>query len=81
MAEALRDRDDFPRDVADALASVAAEDAVGLADAVESVVTSFETRTEYLEDTPVADTALVLHVLGRRRGIGVPLPASPMLPV
>ena len=80
VAATLRERDDFPHDVADALAYVAAEDAVGLAEAVESVVESFENRTEYLEDVPVADTALVLHLLGRRRGIEVPLPSSRVLP-
>src|SRR3954471_13695464 len=72
VAETLREREDFPHDVADAIAYVAAEDAVGFAEAVESVVESFESRAEYLEDVPVADTALVLHLLGRRRGIEVP---------
>ena len=60
MAETLRERDDFPHDVADALACIAAGDVVGYVEAVESVVESFETRDEYLEDVPVADTALVL---------------------
>lgn len=80
VAESLRDRDDFPHDVADALAYLAAHDVVGYVEAVESVVTSFETRDGYLEDVPVADTALVLDRLARRRGIDEPLPASPVLP-
>jgi hypothetical protein len=80
VAESLRGRDDFPRDVADALATIAAEDVVGYVEAVESVVTSFETREEFLEDMRVADTALVLDVLARRRGIAQPLPASDLLP-
>jgi hypothetical protein len=80
VAETLREREDFPHDVADAIAYVAAEDAVGFAEAVESVVESFESRAEYLEDVPVADTALVLHLLGRRRGIEVPLAPSAVLP-
>lgn len=80
VAESLRERDDFPRDVADALAYVAAHDVVGYVEAVESVVRSFETRTDFLEDAPVADTALVLDVLARRRGIEQPLPESPVLP-
>jgi hypothetical protein len=80
IAETLRERDDFPHDVADALAYIAAEDVVGYIDAVESVVESFETRAEFLEDMRVADTALVLNVLARRRGIEVELPASPVLP-
>jgi hypothetical protein len=80
VIESLRERDDFPRDVADALAYISAHDVVGYAEAVESVVTSFETRTEFLEDARVADTALVLDLLARRRGIDVALPASDVLP-
>jgi len=80
VAESLRERDDFPRDVADALAYIAANDVVGYIEAVESVVDSFETRDEYLEDIAVADTALVLQALARRRGIEHALPASPVLP-
>jgi hypothetical protein len=80
VAESLRERDDFPRDVADALAYIAAHDVVGYIEAVESVVDSFETRDDYLEDIAVADTALVLQELARRRGIEHALPASPVLP-
>jgi hypothetical protein len=50
-------------------------------EAIESVIDSFETRDDYLEDAAVADTALVLHALARRRGIAVPLPVSPVLPL
>jgi hypothetical protein len=80
VAESLRERDDFPHDVADALAFIAAHDLIGCVEAIESVVASFETREEYLEDAAVADTALVLHELARRRGIELPLPDSPVLP-
>jgi hypothetical protein len=80
VAESLRGADDFPQDVADALADIAAHDVVGYVEAVESVVTSFETRGEYLEDVAVADTALVLQELARKRGIEHTLPASPVLP-
>lgn len=80
VAMSLRERDDFPRDVADALACIAAHDVVGYVEAAESVVRSFETRTEFLEDARVADTALVLAALARRRGIDEPLPDSPFLP-
>lgn len=80
VAESLRERDDFPRDVADALATIAAADVVGYVEAVESVVESFETRAACLEDVRVADTALVLAELARRRGIPQPLPASDVLP-
>jgi hypothetical protein len=80
VAETLRERDDFPHDVADGLAMLAAHDVVGYAESVESVVDSFERRDEYLEDAAVADTALVLDVLARRRAFGVALPDSPVLP-
>jgi hypothetical protein len=80
VAESLRERDDFPHDVGDALAFIAAPDPVDYAEAIDSIVTSFETRSEYLEDVPVADTALVLDRLAALRGIPHELPDSPMLP-
>lgn len=80
VASTLRERDDFPRDVADALACIAAHDVVGVEEAIESVVTSFETREGYLEDMAVADTALVLQRLAARREIEIDLAASPVLP-
>jgi hypothetical protein len=80
VAEGLRGRDDFPRDVADVLATIAAEDRVGYVEAVEAVLESFETREEYLEDVPVADTVLALQALATRRGIAHELPASRVLP-
>jgi hypothetical protein len=78
-ADAIRIRADFPADVGDALAYLSAQDVVGYAEAVESVLESFEAREEYLEDMPVADTVLVLQALARRRGIEVEL-SSPLLP-
>jgi hypothetical protein len=80
VASTLRDRDDFPRDVADALAAVAAADRVGYTVAVERVLDSFETRTDFLEDIAVADTVLVLQLLAQQRDIAAELPASPRLP-
>lgn len=80
VAETLRDRDDFPHDVADALATIAAADRAGYLLAVEDVLESFETREEYLEDIPVADTVLVLQALAAERDVAVDLPASPLLP-
>jgi hypothetical protein len=78
-ADAIRTRDDFPNDVGDALAFIAAQDVVGYTEAIESVLESFETRDEYLEDIPVADTVLVLQALAARRGIAAEL-SSPLLP-
>jgi len=80
VSDWLRDRGDFPHDVADALVYISAHDVVGYAEAIESVVESFETRTEFLEDARVADTALVLDLLARRRGIELDLPESDVLP-
>lgn len=78
-ADAIRTRDDFPNDVGDALAFLAAQDVAGYGTAVDSVLESFETRDEYLEDLPVADTVLVLQALAQRRGMTADL-SSTMLP-
>jgi tetratricopeptide (TPR) repeat protein len=78
-ADAIRTRDDFPHAVGDALACLAAEDVLGYAEAVEKVLESFETREEYLEDLPVADTVLVLQALARRRSMAAEL-SSLLLP-
>jgi hypothetical protein len=79
LAGTLRERADFPRAVADALATLAAEDRLGYIDAVERVLESFEEREEYLEDVPVADTVIVLQALAADRGIAAEL-GSPLLP-
>jgi hypothetical protein len=59
----------FPREVADAVAAIAAGDRVAYADAVERVRRSFEEREAFLEDVPVPDTALALDALAARRGL------------
>ena len=78
-ADEIRIRSDFPADVGDALAFIAAQDVVGYAVAIEAVLDSFEAREEYLEDLPVADTVLVLQALAGRRGMAAEL-TSPLLP-
>jgi tetratricopeptide (TPR) repeat protein len=78
-ADEIRIRSDFPADVGDALAFIAAQDVVGYAVAIEAVLDSFEAREEYLEDLPVADTVLVLQALAARRGMSADL-SSPLLP-
>jgi hypothetical protein len=78
-ADYARTHEAFPNEVADALAFVAAEDVVGYVEAVEAVLESFETRDEYLEDVPVADTVLVLQALAGRRDMAADL-SSPLLP-
>ena len=79
FAASIQGRDDFPTDVADALAALAAADGNAYAAAVTSVLRSFETRDDYLEDIPVADTVIVLQVLAARRGLDVRL-SSELLP-
>jgi hypothetical protein len=78
-ADYARTHETFPNEVADALAFVAAEDVVGYVEAVEDVLESFETRDDYLEDVPVADTVLVLQALAARRDMAAEL-SSELLP-
>ena len=78
LADDLRTHDGFPTDVADALAMISAQDVAGYALAVESVLESFETREDYLEDVPVADTVIVLQTLAVQRNMAADL-ESPLL--
>ena len=79
LAGALRRAELFPSDVADALCGLAAGDSAAYADGLQRIVRSFEDRDEYLEDVPIADTALVLDALAERRGCAQ-RPSSPLLP-
>jgi hypothetical protein len=79
LADDLRTREGFPAEVGDALAMLTAQDVAGYSVAVEEVLESFETREEYLEDLPVADTVLVLQALANQRGMAAEL-ESPLLP-
>ncbi len=79
LADGLRTRDDFPAPVGDALAFVATEDPRGYIEAIEAVLESFETREDYLEDLPAADTVVVLQALAARRDMAAEL-SSPLLP-
>jgi len=76
LADELRTRADFPAQVGDALAFLAARDPLGYIEAIEAVLESFETREEYLEDLPVADTVLVLQALAGRRDMTAELSSS-----
>ena len=79
-ADVIRIHPDFPKEVGDALAMIAAgTDEVGYVEAIEAVLESFETRDEYLEDVPVADTVLVLQALAEQRGLEAEL-SSALLP-
>jgi len=62
--------EEFPSDVAVALASLAAHDADGYAASSSGIRRDFEAREEFLEDVPVPDTPLALDALAARRGFG-----------
>jgi hypothetical protein len=62
--------EEFPSDVAAALRALAAHDADACSAAVASIRRSFEQRDAFLEDVPVADTALALDELATRRSLG-----------
>jgi hypothetical protein len=78
-AELLAGRDDFPPATAAALAALASHDLGSYETAVRDVLTTFETRSRFLEDVPVADTVLVLQGLAAPRGLDCEL-ASVRLP-
>lgn len=73
LAATLEDRDDFPAQVAHALVALSAGDEAAYETAIQALVADFEARTEFLEDTPVADTVLALQALGARRGLEISL--------
>ena len=79
LANDLVSAESFPADVASALQGIATGDAAGYGDSVDSVVRSFETREEHLEEVPIADTALLLNALAAERGMAHEL-RSPLLP-
>jgi hypothetical protein len=80
LGSTLRDLDDFPQSVADALVELAGSDRVDYSISVEDILESFEQRTDFLEDMPVADTVLVLQRLAAARDLAADLAPSPVLP-
>jgi hypothetical protein len=76
LATTLRGVDGFPAAVTDTVAALSAGDTSGYEAAIGALVDDFEGRTEFLEDTPVADTVLALQVLAGQRGIVVSLSSS-----
>ena len=79
VSATLQGRDDFPAHVADALAALAARDGEAYERAIRALLADFESRDEFLEDTPVADTVLALQLLAQERGLAVAL-RSRLLP-
>jgi hypothetical protein len=80
LGATLRDREDFPRAVADAIVTVAAADRAAYTRAIGEFLESFEERADFLEDVRVADTVLVLQLLAAKRDAAVELPRSELLP-
>ncbi len=79
LAATLRGIDGFPATVTNTVSALSDGDASGYDVAIRALVDDFEDRTEFLEDTPVADTVLALQVLAVQRGIVVSL-GSRLLP-
>jgi hypothetical protein len=69
----------IPPAVADGLAALAGRDASAYDSSIRALVADFESREEFLEDIPVADTVLAFQALAAERALGVEL-ASPLLP-
>lgn len=80
LAAGLRDCNDFPVAVAEALFAISTGSGPDYEVAAEAVLASFEARDDYLEDVPVADTVIVLQALAAPRGLSAALRASPLLP-
>jgi hypothetical protein len=79
LAEQLEAETSFPSATAAALAALARREPARYRDSVVAVLADFESRSDYLEDLPVADTVMVLEALAERRGLAV-RPESPLLP-
>jgi hypothetical protein len=79
LAATLTGAEAIPPAVVDSITTLATRDALAYQAAIEALVADFEGRTEFLEDTAVADTVLALQALAEVREMGVPL-ASALLP-
>jgi hypothetical protein len=66
----------IPASVGASLDALASGDRHSYETAVRALLADFETRTEFLEDTPVADTVLVLQALASARGFSVMLESA-----
>jgi len=73
LVPTLAGADAIPRSVASSLAALAAPDAERYDAAIRDLVADFESRAEFLEDVPVADTVLALQALAAARGLHVEL--------
>ena len=79
LVPTLAGADEIPPGVTSSLAALAAADVEQYEGAIRDLVADFESRREYLEDIPIADTVLALQALAAARGLDVEL-SSVMLP-
>ena len=79
LAESLAGDSSFPAATAAALGALARREPARYREAVAAVLADFESRSDFLENLPVADTVLVLEALAERRGLAV-RPTSALLP-
>jgi hypothetical protein len=75
----LRGAGSIPPAVVESLAALAVRDASAYDRSIRALIADFESRDEFLEDIPVADTVLAFQALAAERGIAAEL-ASPLLP-
>ncbi len=80
LARTLVGVDTIPPPVPACLAALAERDGSAYEAAIRALLADFESRDEYLEDVPVADTVLALQELARARGIEATF-ESPLLPL
>ena len=78
-AASLAGADAVPVPVSETLTALAARDAGAYELAIRAVLTDFEARDDFLEDTRVADTVLALQAIAEESGLAVAL-ESPLLP-
>ncbi len=78
-ATVMQGGSDAFRRAGEAIAALADGDAAGFGAAVRGIVSDFEQRADHLTGVAVADTALMLAELARRRGVATAVD-SPLLP-
>lgn len=79
LTRTLVGADSIPPPVPASLAALPPRDGPAYEAAIRALLADFESRDEYLEDVPVADTVLAFQELARARGIEAAL-ESPLLP-
>jgi hypothetical protein len=78
-AEGMREGSGAFQRAADAIAALVAGDRDRYAAAIDAIVADFAGRDAHLTGVPIADTALMLDVLARSRGLSSSV-GSPLLP-